>query len=109
MDRYDRAVKFLREQGVRWSDANPPAYRLLRRAGIGLRPPLFQKFWPLFVFYAGLFGLGFVPAMVLIQRNVDVLIVVISAVIGSLMFGAIMSWLVQRKARRLALPDWEAI
>lgn len=109
MDQYDRAVALAASKGVRRLEADPPVFRLIRRLGFRMRPPLYLGFGSLFAWNAVLFGVLFVAGMLLLQRDAPIWVPLLASVLGSLIYGVVIAALVRRKARRLELPEWEAI
>jgi hypothetical protein len=82
--------------------AAPPIYRLLRRLGIKVTPPLFGSFWSLFWSY-GVLYLGIILIVWSQGGHPGFVLSGVFAAAG----GAIAAALVRRKARKLALPRWE--
>ncbi len=96
----------LRAQGVWMSTSAPPIYRLAWRAGVRVRPPLYQPFRA----NAITMGAGFAFAYGLLQwlnpwrQNTSVTATVFVAVFAGLIFGLGMAATFRRKASRLQLP-----
>lgn len=109
MDRYERAIELAMSKGVRRQEADPLFYRLIRRLGMQIRPPLYESFGRLFVLQSLMFGVLFAAMMLIVQRDAQVWMTLLASGVGSLAFGGIMASLIRRKARRLDLPAWEAI
>lgn len=99
-------------KGVWSSNFNPPIVRLLRKAGLRVRPPYYQDFFTNLLFTSLLFNLGYgLISWFLTGQYVNKTSQqsVIEAIAGGLIFGVIISvfYLIRRK--QLKLTDWNTL
>jgi membrane associated rhomboid family serine protease len=102
-------LRDLGQKGIGQYTIAPPAYRLLWRLGIEVRPPHFASFWsiaaPMALGFAIVWGI-FMWLAVWQQRG-SVGSGVASAAVAGLFFGVTMAAYYRWRASKLALPRWE--
>ncbi len=110
------AVEVATSRGIGKLDAAPPAHRLLWALGIQARPPHYAPGWANALLFGGVWGAAMEIALLFVARplrpDLDPSrlaglagMILISAAV----FGCVLALLVRARARRAALPDWEAI
>jgi membrane associated rhomboid family serine protease len=101
-------LRDLGQKGIGQYTVAPPAYRLLWRLGVEVRPPHFAPFWSLAAAMALGFGLPWGAIMWLtVWQRASVGFGVATAALVGLFFGVSMAAYYRWRARALALPRWE--
>ena len=104
--------KDMEARSGRWGSWNsiPPYCRIAWKLGIKARPPLFLGFWRitigLGVWMAVAWGL-FMWFLSWREKGWSPLEAALTAGVAGAAFGAVMAWLIRRRARTLGLPSWD--
>lgn len=102
----------LESQGIPRRMIVPPAYRLLWRVRLYVRPPLSNGFWTNTIIIGSMFGFSFGVAMVVLLHVLDVSglsafwIAVSCFLLPGIAFGLSMSAYLERKRRGVDVPPW---
>ena len=106
-------LRDMRQKGVRSWTAAPPAYRLLWRLGIKVRPLPFASFWSIFWALAVPYTIYWAIFFLIMwwwngRYSVTGLVASgVGAACGAAITAAIIAADCRRRARELALPPWE--
>lgn len=103
-----RAIAVLAEKGIPLARAEPAPVRVARAAGIRLRPLYFETFGCLSLYYGAGCAISWGIVRLLIGLP-DGVTGSMEALAGGLVFGPLLAAAVRRHARKLGLPDWEAL
>ena len=110
--RVQAALRYLDAAGVERKASSPPLHRLLWRFGVEVPPPILAGFLPNLLVMGGMFGTvwGFIMWLLVWRSSAMSGAVVLSfCLLGGLLFGSGMAWLMNRQRRRLGLVTWEAL
>jgi Family of unknown function (DUF6404) len=110
LEKVKHFVAEAKEARIRKSDAAPPLWRLLWRAGIELPPPLFMRFWSLFLLLGGYWGtLMFLFWLITVRvwfKIIPIADLVSASLVGGIFFGLTAAVYYRHVAKRLHLSAW---
>lgn len=108
-ERIDEAIKLLVEKGVWKTHAYPPVYRLLRRFGVILRPPVFASKLAIALGFGAYFGAAWGLLMWLLGLGSHLSALAFASLVAGALFGACMAAFFNWQRNRYGLPTWEEI
>ena len=111
-DRLNAAHKELESTGIWKSNFNPPITRILRKAGLKIRPPHYYSFLVIFLIYAVYFGCAWGLTMWFIMwssQSMTPEIALITSLFSGIFVGLSMALYYRITAKKNNLSSWEKL